>query len=164
MNRILQSLLVCLAFSTLTFGQVPGEVFYGKASFYHRKFEGRRTSSGEQFSNGFFSAAHNTFPFGTLLEVTNLLNNRACTVRVNDRGPFSRNRILDVSQAAADSLGMRANGVADIRLRVLAVPQPDGSIWRETLGDAPKVEFKEYPVLKVDYSEKKLKLDTLRRQ
>jgi rare lipoprotein A len=150
--------------TTTAIAQVPGEVVFGRASFYHRKFEGRRTSSGEQYHSLVFSAAHNTFPFGTLLEVTNLANNRSCTVRVNDRGPFAHDRILDVSQAAADSLGMRASGIADIRFRVLTVPQPDGTVWRETLGEAPKVEFKEYPVLKVDFSQKKLKLDTLRRQ
>lgn len=70
------------------------------ASFYHKKFEGKKTASGEVFSNEKYTAAHKTLPFGTLLKVVNLSNQKEVVVRVNDRGPFSKTKEIDLSQAA----------------------------------------------------------------
>jgi rare lipoprotein A len=84
----------------------------GNAAYYH----GRRAASGERISAAEFTAAHRTLPFGTQVRVTNLANGRSVIVRINDRGPFGRGRIIDVSRAAARELGMIGSGVAKVRL------------------------------------------------
>lgn len=88
----------------------------GVASYYGAKFEGRRTASGERYSSALMTAAHRTAPFGSRLKVTNLKNGRSVVVRVNDRGPFVRGRIVDVSGAAANQLGLRNSGLARVRV------------------------------------------------
>lgn len=92
----------------------------GSASYYAAKFDGRRTASGERFSNGGMTAAHRTLPFGTLVRVTNLANGRSVIVRINDRGPFSAGRMIDVSRAAASELGLVARGHGMVELAVIA--------------------------------------------
>jgi rare lipoprotein A len=92
----------------------------GSASYYAAKFDGRRTASGERFDNGAMTAAHRTLPFGTLVRVTNLANGRSVIVRINDRGPFSRGRMIDVSRAAASELGLVARGHGMVELAVIA--------------------------------------------
>jgi len=91
----------------------------GKISFYGSKFHGRRTASGERFDQNALTAAHPRLPFGTRLRVTNLSNGKSVVVRVNDRGPFIKNRILDVSRAAARELEMIDAGVVRARVEVL---------------------------------------------
>jgi peptidoglycan lytic transglycosylase len=90
----------------------------GVASYYGREHDGRRTASGEVFDMNDLTAAHRTLPFGTRVRVTNLANGREVTVRINDRGPFRRGRILDLSYAAARKLGMVGRGVAKVRVAV----------------------------------------------
>lgn len=92
----------------------------GSASYYAAKFDGRRTASGERFSNSEMTAAHRTLPFGSLVRVTNPANGRSVVVRINDRGPFSRGRLIDVSRAAAEELGMVARGHANVELSLIA--------------------------------------------
>jgi len=92
----------------------------GSASYYAAKFDGRRTASGERFDNSDMTAAHRTLPFGTLVRVTNLANGRSVVVRINDRGPFSAGRMIDVSRAAADELGLVARGHGMVELAVIA--------------------------------------------
>ncbi len=92
----------------------------GSASYYAAKFDGRRTASGERFDNAAMTAAHRTLPFGTLVRVTNLANGRSVIVRINDRGPFSAGRMIDVSRAAADELGLVARGHGMVELAVIA--------------------------------------------
>ena len=91
----------------------------GIASYYAAKFHGRRTASGEKFSQKVLTAAHLTLPFGTLLKVTNLQNMKSVIVRVNDRGPHVRGRIVDLSRAAAELIGMRHTGTARVELEIL---------------------------------------------
>lgn len=91
----------------------------GIASFYAQGHDGRRTASGERFDMRDLTAAHRTLPFGTRVRVTNLGNGREVLVRINDRGPFARGRILDVSYAAARRLGFVGAGVARVKLEVL---------------------------------------------
>jgi rare lipoprotein A len=91
----------------------------GFASFYAAKFHGRRTASGEKFNSKLLTAAHLTLPFGTLLKVTNPGNSKSVIVRVNDRGPYIRDRILDLSRAAADLIGITRSGVARVELEIL---------------------------------------------
>jgi rare lipoprotein A len=91
----------------------------GSASYYASKFHGRRTASGEAFDNGAMTAAHRTLPFGSIVRVTNPANGRSVVVRINDRGPFTRGRMIDVSRAAADELGLVARGHATVELELI---------------------------------------------
>ena len=86
----------------------------GKASFYSRKATGTRTASGERLHHDSLTCAHRSFPFGTMLRVTHLGNGRQVVVRVNDRGPYVRGRIVDLSRSAAQALGMLGEGVAEV--------------------------------------------------
>ncbi len=88
----------------------------GKATYYHSKFNGRRTTSGEVFNNKKLTAAHLKLPFGTMVMVTNVDNGRSVEVRVNDRGPHSKFYIIDLSQAAAKQIGMFGKGVANVEI------------------------------------------------
>jgi rare lipoprotein A len=89
---------------------------HGLASFYT---EGTQTASGEKFDTQELTAAHRTLPFGTRLRVTNVTTGQSVTVRVNDRGPFVPGRVVDVSYAAAETLGMVGGGVAKVKLDVV---------------------------------------------
>ncbi len=91
----------------------------GTASYYADKFHGRKTSSGEVYSHRRLTAAHRTLPFGTRIRVTNLKNRRRVVVRVNDRGPFRKGRILDLSLAAARELDMVRAGTARVKIEVV---------------------------------------------
>jgi rare lipoprotein A len=91
----------------------------GTASYYGAELAGRPTASGEPFDPSELTAAHRTLPFGSKLRVTNLRNGRTVVVRVNDRGPFARRRIIDLSYAAAQRLGMVQTGTVRVRLDLL---------------------------------------------
>ena len=91
----------------------------GVASYYGRRFHGRRTASGERFDMHALTAAHRTLPFGTLVEVTNPSSGKSVTVRINDRGPFHGNRVIDVSRAAASQLGLIRRGHGTVHLAIL---------------------------------------------
>lgn len=86
----------------------------GYASFYANKFNGRRTASGARFSNSAMTAAHRSLPFGSRVRVTNLRNGRSVVVRINDRGPWTRGRIVDLSRAAARAIGISGVGYVEI--------------------------------------------------
>ena len=98
----------------------PGGTRQGLASWYGGKFHGRKTASGERFNKRALTAAHRGLPFGTRVRVTNLENGRSVIVRINDRGPFAKKRIIDVSEAAARKLGMIQSGVARVKIQVLS--------------------------------------------
>jgi rare lipoprotein A len=98
---------------------LPGLIQKGKASFYSKKFNGRKTAYGERVSAESLEGAHRSLPLNTLVEVTNLDNQRSVIVRINDRGPFSKNRVIDLTHAAAHALGMVSKGVANVSLRVV---------------------------------------------
>jgi rare lipoprotein A len=91
----------------------------GSASYYAAKFHGRRTASGEAFDNRAMTAAHRTLPFGSLVRVTNPASGASVVVRINDRGPFTRGRMIDVSRAAAEQLGLIAPGHATVELALV---------------------------------------------
>lgn len=91
----------------------------GKASLYAEKFDGRPTASGEIYKHNLATAAHRKLPFGTKVKVTNLENNKVAIVKINDRGPFIRGRIIDLSRSVANSLGIFNTGVSDVRIEVL---------------------------------------------
>ena len=106
----------------------PGFSETGTASWYGRKFHGRLTSSGEPFDMFQFTAAHKTMPIPAWIRVTNLENNQSLVVRVNDRGPFKDDRVLDLSWAAAKRLGFSENGTAEVSYEVLTVPTSDAAL------------------------------------
>ena len=96
-----------------------GSEIIGYASYYGKKFHGRKTANGEIFDMYGKTAAHRSFRFGTVLRVTNLDNDKSVVVKVNDRGPFVAGRILDLSYGAAKELDMIASGVAKVRIKIL---------------------------------------------
>ena len=101
-------------------GTKVGKAIKGKASWYGGRFHGRKTASGERFNKNALTAAHRKLPFGTKVRVTHEGNGKSVIVRINDRGPFGRlERIIDLSEAAAERIGMKSSGVARIRLEVL---------------------------------------------
>ena len=87
------------------------------ATYYHRKFEGRRTTSGAKYRAKKLTAAHRTLPLGTLITVTNPDNGKSVIVKVNDRGPFSKKLAIDLSERAAKQIGIFTKGVARVKLR-----------------------------------------------
>ncbi|MEY4538457.1 MAG: hypothetical protein RLZZ306_214 [Bacteroidota bacterium] len=128
----------------------------GTASFYAKKFEGRRTSSGQRYRATEHTAAHRSYPFGTLLEITNHQNGLKTTVRVNDRGPHAKTRLIDLSYSAAKDLGLISSGTANVTLKVVSLGK---------LSDIHEIEIEEektealsasiFPTFKSEFSEKK---------
>ncbi|NIP29141.1 MAG: septal ring lytic transglycosylase RlpA family protein [Candidatus Dadabacteria bacterium] len=94
----------------------------GQASWYGDKEHGGKTASGEKFNRYSYTAAHKTLPFGTMVRVTNLDNGKDVVVKINDRGPFVKNRIIDLSYAAGKSIGLLKNGTAKVKVEVLSSP------------------------------------------
>ncbi len=90
------------------------EIDRGLASWYGEKFHGRRTASGETFNTNELTAAHKTLPFGTRVRVRHATTGKEVTVRINDRGPFTKGRVIDLSRAAAAAIGMLQTGVAPV--------------------------------------------------
>jgi rare lipoprotein A len=97
----------------------------GIASWYGEKFQGRTTAGGELFDMNQMTCAHRTLPLGTWLRVTNLRNHRTAFVRVNDRGPILEDRIVDLSFAAAQTLGLDGVGLGQVRLEAVSLSDPD---------------------------------------
>lgn len=99
------------------------EVSEGKVAYYGRKFAGRKTASGERFNPSALTMAHKSLPFGTMVKVTNLKNDKSVVVRVNDRGPTQPDRVGDLSAAAARKIDMIRAGVVDVRLEVVGMAE-----------------------------------------
>ncbi|MCC7532345.1 MAG: septal ring lytic transglycosylase RlpA family protein [Bacteroidia bacterium] len=96
----------------------------GIASYYAKKFNGRRTASGERYHGRMLTAAHRTLPFGTLVRVSDVKTGKWLIVRINDRGPFRKKRIIDLSYEAARQLGMtKGKGLLKVKIRVVEAPQ-----------------------------------------
>jgi len=157
---ILKSLCVtlCFAINFLT-NLLPDEkVTTGKASFYAHKFEGRRTSSGQTYRAKEHTAAHRFHPFGTLLEITNKANGLKTIVRVNDRGPHSKARLIDLSYAAAKDLGIVSCGTGDVLVKVISEGKyTDNQLFdRESLLEKKAEEVNTFPTFpKFEEKEKK---------
>jgi len=123
----------------------------GTASFYADKFEGRTTANGEIYYHSKKTAAHRTLPFGSIVKVTNLENNKVVVVRINDRGPFVDNRIIDLSKSAAKELEFIGKGLADVKIEVIASIDdiPD------KIEDKPVIEQSRYYKLEVHTAQPK---------
>jgi rare lipoprotein A len=98
----------------------------GVASWYGKSHNGRRTASGETYDMNDLTAAHRTLPFGTVVRVTRLDNGRSVKVRINDRGPYARSRIIDLSAQAAQDIGITENGIARVKIEQFAADQQAG--------------------------------------
>lgn len=150
--------LAIAAFLTVSYGcvstgpQAPkDQILSGMASWYGEEFAGRTTANGEIFDPLQLTAAHRTLPFGTIVEVRNPRNGATVKVRINDRGPFVGNRVIDLSYAAADRLKMVETGVGEVEIRVLKMgagdrepPQPivvRAGVPASPAESAPKIPF-----------------------
>ena len=125
-NKLFILFLVCSGFTLNT----PPVVQIGNASYYGvKKFHMRRTASGELMHRDSLTAAHRTYPFGTRVKVTNLKNNKWVVVRINDRGPRSKSRVIDLSVAAARKLDMIEAGVVKVKVeKILRLKELEGAI------------------------------------
>ncbi len=112
----MKHLIIGLIFSCLCLNGYSQNTETGMASYYSDKFEGKTTASGELYRSSKMTAAHRTLPFGTQVKVTNLSNNKSVTVTVNDRGPFVKDRIIDLSKAAAVKLDYIDQGIAKVKI------------------------------------------------
>ena len=106
------------------------ELERGQASWYGPRFHGRRTASGERYDQHALTAAHKTLPFGTLVRVRSLVTGKEVDVRVTDRGPFTRGRVIDLSRAAAEALGMMGVGVKQVSLHIVESTTPVADFYR----------------------------------
>lgn len=111
-----------------------GYVEEGHASWYGAPFHGRRAANGEIYDMHQLTAAHRTLPFDTVVRVTNLINGLSADVRITDRGPFVENRVIDLSHAAADAIGMLRAGVERVRLEVLSGANPTAGYFTVQVG------------------------------
>lgn len=137
--------LILFFISICSFGQVQK----GKASFYADKFEGHPTASGEKYKHNKLTAAHKTLPFGTKVKVTNLKNNKAVVVVVNDRGPYVTGRVIDLSKSAAEELGFVLQGLADVKIEVVDPGDGKGGGYPKTF-DQVTVEEDEFYELETE--------------
>jgi len=113
------SLLGCSGMAPQGDRERVGLTEYGQASFYASKHQSRRTASGERLNLAAYTAAHRTLPFGTRVRVTNVRTGSSVIVRINDRGPFVRGRVIDLSQAAFKSIARLSAGVISVKLEVV---------------------------------------------
>ncbi|KXX68752.1 septal ring lytic transglycosylase RlpA family protein [Flammeovirga sp. SJP92] len=130
-------LLFCLVTITTLYGQTKvGDKKRGQSSYYANKFHGRKTANGERFNMYGYTCAHRELPFDTYLKVTNQKNGKWVVVRVNDRGPFKSNRILDLSKAAASKIGMIEDGIAKVEIEILAINGQGTKVKEGTSGSS----------------------------
>jgi len=97
----------------------------GQASYYGSQYTTKRhTANGDVFNKNAYTAAHKTLPFGTIVKVTNLRNNKTVTVKINDRGPFVKGRVIDLTPVAARDINMIKSGTVPVKLKIVSMPQP----------------------------------------
>jgi rare lipoprotein A len=119
-NRVRSlALTLCLTLLAGCAGLDSSTTSEGQASWYGAQHQGKTTASGEPFDMNALTAAHRELPFGTRVRVTNLDNGRSVIVRINDRGPFRKGRIIDLSRKAAQQLDMLKNGIAPVRIEIV---------------------------------------------
>jgi rare lipoprotein A len=123
-----------------------GQTQVGIASWYGIEEHHRYAASGERFSKHAYTAAHKSLPMGTVVRVTNLENGRDVVVKINDRGPFVQGRIIDLSHAPAQSIGMIAKGTVEVKVEVLSTPSSRGGSYFEAQYTVQVGSFRERPV------------------
>lgn len=141
-----------------------GEKYYGRASYYADKFHGRTTSSGETYDRAEYTAAHRDLPFNTIVEVINTINNCTAVVKINDRGPFAYNRMIDLSFVAAKDLELLGSGEADVQMRILSMDKSEYTIPTYYAGAKGEFnrEFNQYEAVSITGKNiVKVKLDSI---
>ncbi len=136
MGRLLLLIILVLLFVSCGTTRTGSVIDQGEASWYGPGFHGQQTANGETYNQNELTAAHRTLPFDTIVRVINIENGKSVTVRINDRGPYARGRIIDLSQEAARRVDMIDSGVASVRLVLVSSKVPvrtrgSGSIRRE---------------------------------
>ncbi len=136
--------------------QELGEESYGIASFYSNSFYAKKTANQELLKRNTYTAAHRIYPFNTLLEVTNIYNKKSVIVRINDRGPYKRGRIIDLTEAAAKKINLRKVGLAKVKIKVIGFQNevmliPYHDLELET---TPKFSSKFYQKTRLKYKKK----------
>lgn len=140
MKKIFVLLFIVINVCSLATAQVE----YGTASYYGTYFHGRPTASGEKYNQFALTAAHKTLPLGTILKVTNAHNNKSVYVKVNDRGPYVKGRIIDLSTKAADMLGYRNKGTAYVKIEIVNAESIPTDLVKASADIAEKNGIKEY--------------------
>jgi rare lipoprotein A len=138
------------------YAQELGEESYGIASFYSNSFYAKKTANQELLKRNTYTAAHRIYPFNTLLEVTNIYNKKSVIVRINDRGPYKRGRIIDLTEAAAKKINLRKVGLAKVKIKVIGFQNevmliPYHDLELET---TPKFSSKFYQKTRLKYKKK----------
>ncbi|MEA3640554.1 MAG: septal ring lytic transglycosylase RlpA family protein [Lamprobacter sp.] len=126
-NLLLISLFLLASASSPLMAAKPGQVMTGVASYYHDSLHGNKTASGKIYNKHQLSAAHKTLPLGTRVRVTEPKSGRSVVLVVNDRGPFVKGRIIDLSRRAASELGMLKKGLTKVKVEILSVPGRSGA-------------------------------------
>ncbi len=149
-------LLICFLSPFFGFGQELGDESYGIASFYSNSFYNKRTANQELLRKTEYTAAHRLFPFNTLVEVTNIYNKKSIVVRINDRGPYKRGRIIDLTEAAAKKINLRKVGLAKVKIKIIGFENelmliPYQQLELET---TPKFSKKFYQKTRLKYKKK----------
>ncbi|RYY73325.1 MAG: septal ring lytic transglycosylase RlpA family protein [Gammaproteobacteria bacterium] len=119
LNTLLVLIVSCSSVQPRSGKNWVGYTQTGKASFYADKHESLRTASGEIYKHSLNTAAHKTLPFGAKVKVTNLENQKSVIVKINDRGPFIKGRIIDLSKSAFKSIGNISSGIASVQIEVI---------------------------------------------
>lgn len=147
--------VLCLSMG-ICFSQDLGDERYGIASFYSGKFYGRKTANSEKLTKSKLTAAHKTYPFNTLVEVTNLANKKSIIVRINDRGPYKRGRIIDLTDAGAKKLKLNKIGLARVKVKIIGFEGEQMLIPYQqlSLNTNPKFSRKYYQKTRLKYKKK----------
>ena len=145
----------CLSMG-ISFSQDLGDERYGIASFYSGKFYGRKTANSEKLTKSKLTAAHKTYPFNTLVEVTNLANKKSIIVRINDRGPYKRGRIIDLTDAGAKKLKLNKIGLVRVKVKIVGFEGEQMLIPYQqlSLNTNPKFSRKYYQKTRLKYKKK----------
>lgn len=133
-----------LTVSLFTLCSAFAQTEFGTASYYGIEFNGRPTASGEIYSQNKLTAAHKTLPLGTIVKVTNAQNNKSVFVKINDRGPFIKGRIIDLSTKAADLLGYRNKGTAYVKIEIVKPDSIPGDLMEASVDIAKQNGVKDY--------------------
>ncbi len=150
-KQMLLAILCSVIFLTSCAGRNyfrSGNVQKGLASWYGPDFHGKLTSNGEIYNMHALTAAHKTLPFGVYVRVTNLNNGKSVVIRINDRGPFIKGRIIDLSYAAAKKLGLDISGVAPVKIKVLKKYSPRKSSQKFSIQVGSFISKKNAKILK----------------
>lgn len=127
LNLLFVCALLLAGISAPLMAAQPGQVLTGVASYYHDSLHGNKTASGKVYNKHQLSAAHKTLPLGTRVRVTEPNSGRSVVLEVNDRGPFIKGRIIDLSRRAATELGMIKRGLAKVKVEILSLPSRSGA-------------------------------------